>query len=112
MLLRVSVKHLFRSAQAAQNDRGVAIQRAITFGLDLETLLAKAQVEVSTYLMPQIVTGEGNIGFHCECGNLNRTTTSMHDNTIVNSSGGIMVTNKLYIVQVIEKTNFDGLALS
>ena len=26
----------------------------------------KAQVEVSTYLMPEIVTGEGNIGFHCE----------------------------------------------
>ena len=51
----------------------------------------------------QIVTGEGNIGFHCEWGNLNRTTTSVHDNTIVNSSGGIMVTNKLSIVQVIDK---------
>ena len=53
--------------------------------------------------MPQIVRGEGNIGFHCEWGNLNRATTSVHDNTIVNSSGGIMVTNKLSIVQVIEK---------
>ena len=50
-------------------------------------MLAKAHVEVSTYLMPQIVTGEGNIGFHCEWDNLNRTTTSVHDNTIVNSSG-------------------------
>ena len=27
----------------------------------------------------------------------------MHDNTIVNSSGGIMLTNKLPIVQVIDK---------
>ena len=27
----------------------------------------------------------------------------MHDNTIVNSSGGIMLTNKLSIVQVIDK---------
>ena len=53
--------------------------------------------------MPQIVTGEGNIGFHCEWDNLNRTTTSVHDNTIVNSSGGIMLTNKLSIVQVIDK---------
>ena len=49
------------------------------FGLELETVPVKAQVEVSTYLMPQIVTGEGNIGFHCEWDNLNRTTTSVHD---------------------------------
>ena len=54
--------------------------------------------------MPQIVTGECNIGFHCEWDNLNRTTTSVHDNTIVNSSsGGIMLTNKLSIVKVIDK---------
>ena len=58
---------------------------------------------MSTYLMSQIVTGEGSVGFHCEWGNLNRTTTSVHDNTIVNSSGGIMVTNKLSIIQVIDK---------
>ena len=30
VLLRVSVKHLFRSAQAGHDDRGVAIQRAMT----------------------------------------------------------------------------------
>ena len=69
----------------------------------METVPAKAQVEVATYLMPQIVTGEGNIGFHCEWDNLNRTTTSVHDTTIVNSSGGIILTNKLSIVQVIGK---------
>ena len=67
--------------------------------------MAKAQVEVSTYLMPQIVTGEGNIGFLCEWYNLNMTTTSVHDNIIVNSSGGIMLTNKLSIVRVIDKNN-------
>ena len=53
--------------------------------------------------MPQTVTGEGNIGFHCELDNLNRTTTRVHDNTIVNSSGVIMLTNKLSIVKVIDK---------
>ena len=53
--------------------------------------------------MPQIVTGEGNIGFHCEWDNLNRTTTNMHGNTIVNSSGGIMLTNMPPIVQAIDK---------
>ena len=68
----------------------------------METIPAKAQVEVSTYLMPQLVTGEGNIGFHCERDKLNRTTTSVHDNTIVNSSSGIMPTHKLSIVQVID----------
>ena len=30
VLLRVSVKHLFRSAQAALDDRSVATQRAMT----------------------------------------------------------------------------------
>ena len=53
--------------------------------------------------MPQIVTGEGNIGFHCEWDNLNRTARSVHDTTIVNSSGGVMLTNKLPTVHVIDK---------
>ena len=53
-------------------------------------------------MMPQIVTGEGNIGFHCEWDNLNRTTTNVHGNTIVNSSGGIMLGNMLPIVQAID----------
>ena len=73
------------------------------FGLELETVLAKAQVEVSTYLMPQIVTGEGNIVFHWEWDNLNRTTANVHGNNIVNSACGIILTNMLPIVQVIDK---------
>ena len=63
------------------------------FGLELETVLAKAQVEVSTYLMPQIMTGESNIVFHCESDTLNRTTANAHGNNIVNIAGGIMLTN-------------------
>ena len=61
------------------------------FGLELETALAKAQDDVSTYLTPQIVTGEGNVVFHCEWDNLNKTTTNVHGNNIVNSAGGIML---------------------
>ena len=53
-------------------------------------------------MMPQIVTREGNIGFHCEWDNFNRTTTNVHDNTIVNNSGGIMLTDMLPFVQVID----------
>ena len=37
------------------------------FGLELGTVVAKAQAEVSTYLMPQIVTGEGNIVLRTNC---------------------------------------------
>ena len=63
------------------------------FGLEMETVPAKAQVEVSTYLVPQIMTGEGNIVFHCEWDNLNMTNTNVHGNNIVNSAGGLMLTN-------------------
>ena len=55
--------------------------------------------------MPEIVTGEVNIGFHCEWDNLNRTTMNVHGNTLVNSSGGIMLTNMLPVVQTINKNN-------
>ena len=61
--------------------------------------------------MPQIVTGEGNIGFHCEWDKLNRTTTNMHGNTIVNSSGGFMLGNMLPIVQAIDKNKLQWFGL-
>ena len=61
--------------------------------------------------MPQIVTGEGNIGFHCEWDNLSWTTTNVHGNTIVNSSGGIMLTSMLPIVQVIDKNKLRWFSL-
>ena len=51
----------------------------------------KALDEVSTHLTPQIVKGEGNIVFHCEWDNLNKTTSSVHGSNIVNNAGGIMV---------------------
>ena len=42
-----------------------------------------------------------------------RTTTSVHDNTIVNSSSGFMLTNKLSIAQVIDmnKLRWFGLVI-
>ena len=63
--------------------------------------------------MPQIVTWGGNFGFHREWDNLNRTTTSVHNITMVNSSGGIMLTNKLSTVQVIDnnKLRWFGLVM-
>ena len=53
--------------------------------------MAKALDEVSTYLTPQIITGEGNGLFHCEWDNLNKILTNVHGSNVVNSAGGIMV---------------------
>ena len=37
------------------------------------------------------MTGEGNVVFHCEWDNLNKTTTNIHGSNIVNSAAGIML---------------------
>ena len=74
-----------------------------SYDLELEPALAWAQDEVSIYLMPQTVTEEGNIALHCESDNLNRTTTNVHGNNIVNSAAGIILSNLLPTVQVIDK---------
>ena len=66
VLLRVSIKHLFRSAPSSPRWYWCGHSYSYAFGLELDTVLAKAQVKLSTYLTPQIVTGESNIGYHCE----------------------------------------------
>ena len=53
--------------------------------------MAKALEEVSTHLTPQIITGEDNVVFHMEWDNMNKLTTNIHGNNVVNSTGGIMI---------------------
>ena len=78
--------------------------RELWLWLELEPALGWVQDEVPTYLMPQTVTEEGNIALHCESDNLNRTTTNVHGNNIVNSAAGIILSNNLLpTVQVIDK---------
>uniref|UniRef100_UPI00358F9AD5 uncharacterized protein n=1 Tax=Myxine glutinosa TaxID=7769 RepID=UPI00358F9AD5 len=91
ILLCVTVRHLFRSKQLTTILHRLGHSESYDFALELETALAKVLDEVSTYRTPQIVTGEGNLVFHCEWDNLNKTTTSVHGSNIVNSAGGIMV---------------------
>jgi hypothetical protein len=91
ILLCMIVRHLFRSKQLTTILHRLGHSENYSFGLELETALAKALDEVSTHLTPQIVTGEGNSVFHCEWDNLNKTTTNVHGSNIVNSAGGIMV---------------------
>ena len=64
------------------------------FGLELETAIADAISEVSTFLTPQIVTGEGNDLIHFEWDNLNKNLTTIHGPNFVNSTGGIMIQEK------------------
>ena len=61
------------------------------FGLELETVLAKAIAEVSTKLTPQIIPGDRNEVYHMEWDNLNVLTTTIHGSNVVNSIGGIMI---------------------
>ena len=63
MLLCMTVRHLFRSKQLTTILHRLGHSESYDFGLELETALAKALDEVSTYLTPQIVTGKGNIVF-------------------------------------------------
>ena len=87
----VYVRRLFRSKQLTAILHRVGDSESNDFRLELETALAKTQDEISTYLPPQIVTGEGNIVFHCEWDNLNRTNRKVHGNIIVNNGDGIML---------------------
>ena len=91
IFLCVTVRHLFRRRQLITILHRLGHSESYDFGLELETALAKVLDEVSTYQTPQIVTGEGNLIFHCEWDNLNKTTTNVYGSNIVNSAGGIMV---------------------
>ena len=112
VLLCVSVRHLFRSKCLTTILHRLGHSESYDFGLELETALAKAQDAVSTYLTPHIVTGEGNVVFHCEWDNLKKTTTNAHGNNIVNSAGGIMLqeikpgfeSSKARLLPIIDKS--------
>ena len=91
ILLCMTVQHLTRSRGLTTILNRLGHSECYQFGVELETALANALDAASTHLTPQIVKGEGNLVFHCEWDNLNKTTTSVHGNNIVNSAGGIMI---------------------
>ena len=66
VLLRMTVRHLFRSKQLTKILNLLDHSESYNFGLELETALAKALDEVSNFLAHQIVNGDGNEAFHCE----------------------------------------------
>ena len=61
------------------------------FGKELETGMTKATDEISTYHTPQIITGDGNLVFHCEWDNLHKITKNIHGSNVVKNAGDIMI---------------------
>ena len=87
ILLCCTVRHLYRSKQLTVILNRLGHSESYNFSLELETALAKAVNEVSSFLTPQIITGEGNKVFHLEWDNLNKITTNVHGSNTVNSVG-------------------------
>lgn len=91
MFLCTTVRHLYRSKQLTMILNRLGHCESYDFGLELETAMAKALDEGSTYLTPNIICGKGNAVFHNEWDNLNNITTNIHGSNVVNSAGGIMI---------------------
>ena len=58
---------------------------------ELKNGMAMGLKDVSSLLTSQIVRGENNEVFHMEWNNLNKVTTNIHGNNVVNHTGGIMI---------------------
>ena len=61
------------------------------FCLEFEIALDASLANNSTHITPNILIGERNSVFHVEWDNLNKMLTNIHGNSIVNSTGGIMI---------------------
>ena len=97
VLICSTIRHMYRSKKLTIILNKLGHCESYDFGLELETAMAKAIDEVSTYLTPQIITGEGNAIFHCEWDNLNKILTNVHGTNVVNSAGGIDSRDKTWL---------------
>ena len=91
LIFFVTLKHLYRNKQLTTILNRLCHCELYSFGLELKTAVAKAVDEADTYLIPQIVTGKGNLVFHNEWDNLNKILTNVTWPNIVNSAAGIML---------------------
>ena len=91
ILLSTTVRHLYRSRKLTTILNRLGHCESYDFTLELETAIAQAIDECSTFLTPNILTGEANDVFHLEWDNLNKITTNVHGSNVVNSTGGIMI---------------------
>ena len=61
------------------------------FCIELDNAMDMALEGVSSLVTPQIVKRENNEVLHMEWDNLNKITTNIHGNNVVNHTGGIMI---------------------
>ena len=85
------MRHLYRSKQLTTILNHLYHCESYSFGIQLETAMAKALEETSTYLTPQIVNGDCNEVFHSEWDNLNNILTNVTGSNVVNSAAGNML---------------------
>ena len=91
ILLCSTIRHLYRSKQLTNILHRLGHSESHDFGLEVETALAEAIDDVSSFLTPQIATGEDNEVFHVEWDNLNKINANHDGSNVVNSTGGIMI---------------------
>ena len=91
ILLCTTIRHLYRSKQLTTILNRLCHCESYSYGLELETAMAKAIEESDTYITPQIVTGDDNVVFHSEWDNLNKIKTNITGSNVVNSAAGIML---------------------
>ena len=90
-LICTTIRHLYCSKQLTTILNCLRHSESYYFGIKLETAMAHALVETSTYLTPQTVSGDCNNVFHSECNNLNKILTNVTGSNVVNSAAGIMI---------------------
>ena len=91
ILLASTIRHLYRGKKLVTIINRLGHCESYNFIMELDNAMAMALEEVSSLVTPQIVTGENNELLHMEWDNLNKITTNIHGNNVVNHTGGIMI---------------------
>ena len=91
ILICTTIRHLYRSKQLTTILSRLGHCETDDFGRELETAMAIALDNTSTYLTPQIVKGDDNMVLHGEWDNLNKILTNVTGSNVVNSAAGIML---------------------
>ena len=91
ILSATTLRLLYRSKQVICMINRCGHCESYDFCLDLELALSSAIERNSSFITPSIVTGDDVLVFHVEWDNLNKMLTTVHGNSVVNSTGGIMI---------------------
>ena len=90
ILVKKTIRHVYRSKQTNILNQ-LCHCESYFFGVELETAIAKTLEETSTYLPPQIDSGDCKEVFHSKCENLDKILTNIPGSNVVNSTAGIML---------------------